>query len=348
MRVQNRRDRDYTADKYFYLLLGISIVIALIFKDTLFQYFMFRDVIFEGDIFNYIYWSLMIIMSIWSVEACVKQESLYHFVFAGVTPAMAVLTIRWFLAGFVIAKIIIVIFAIYITIIIVQLLKQVVRKREIFSLFLQAVYKSSSVLTVLSIIGALGFWTSGFVYEEPIVEFEEKVSSVDRGWEYNTEMLCMWREGAYADLEDEEKKQLWQALVDMESNYFGIDPPTVEIEIYDSNSSYAGYYNKQYNIISVGDSALEYPRERVLNILLHEVNHAYTRAIADSVEWKDIDDSDRQLRMYVDAYAYKEAEINYTSIEEDEEGYFNNALEKAARNYAEEWGPKYLQYIDEL
>ncbi len=294
----------------------ISIAVALVFKDTLFvRYFMFRDVIYEGDIFHYIYWGLMVIMSIWSTEACEKRESLYHFVFAGVTPAMAVLTMRWFLAGFIIAKILIVIFAIYIMIISIQILRQVIRKRKIVCSFLQAVYKSGSV---------------------------------DRGWEYNTEMLCMWKEGNYADLEDEEKKQLWQALIDMESNYFGIEPPTVEIETYAFNSRASGYYNKKMNIISIKDSVLDYPRENALGTLLHEVNHAYTVAVADTVDWKDIDDSDRQLRMYVDAYAYKEAEINYTSIEEDEEEYYNNALEIAARNYAEEWEPKYLQYIDEL
>lgn len=85
-----------------------------------------------------------------------------------------------------------------------------------------------------------------------------------------------------------------------------------------------------------------------MHILLHEVNPAYTMAVADSVEGKDTDDSNRQIRMYVDAYAYKEAEENYTPPEVDKEEYYNNALEIAARNYAEEWESRYLQYVDEL
>lgn len=38
---------------------------------------------------------------------------------------------------------------------------------------------------------------------------------------------------------------IMQALIDMESDYFGIKSPTVEIEMYDSNSSRDGYYNKK-------------------------------------------------------------------------------------------------------
>lgn len=327
----------------------MNIAIALIFREELFvRYFMFRGVIHEGDMLYYIYWGLMVPMSMWPLATLGKCKSRFRIVLAGLTPTMTVLTIRWLLQGFIVAGILTTIFVVYILVIVVQILSRVIRKKDAFWVILQAIYKGGAVLTALSIVGALGYWTSGFMYAEPVVEFEKIVSSIDRGWEYNTEMLRMWKEESYADLKDEEKKELWQALIDMESNYLGIASPTVEIETYDSNSTFDGYYNKKQDVISVRDSALGYPRERVLNILLHEVNHAYTRAIADSVDWKDIDDSDRQLRMYVDAYAYKEAEENYIQPEEDEEEYYNNALEVAARNYAKEWSPQYLQYIDEL
>lgn len=349
MRTQSQRNNDCTTDKYFYFLLGMNIAIALIFREDLFvRYFMLEGVICEGDIFFYIYWGLAILVSMWPIASLGKCKSKFHLAIAGVTPAIAVLIIRWSLAGFIIPKILIIMFIVYLLILVAQILSRVMRKQEVFMIILQAIYKSGFVLQVLSVVGVLGYLASGFAYAEPIVEFEKAVSSVDRGWEYNTDMLRMWKNEFYADLDDEEKKQLWQALIDMESNYWGIASPTVEIETYDFNSTREGYYNKEQNIISVRDSALGYPRERVLNILLHEVNHAYTRAIADSVDWKDIDDSDRQLRMYVDAYAYKEAEANYTQPEEDEEEYYSNALEIAARTYAEEWGPKYLQYIDAL
>lgn len=349
MKTQSRRKREDTASRYFYIVLGMGIVIALIFREDLFvRDFRFKGVIYDGEIFLYIYWGFLTLMSMRPMVAWGKCKSMLHVVVSGVTPAIAVLIIRWSLAGYIIPKILILIFAGYIFIIVAQILSRVMRKQEVFGVILQAVYKSGSVLKAVSIAGVLGYLVSGFSYAEPVVEFAEPASSIDRGWEDHTDMLRMWKEGVYEDLEDEEKKQLWQQLIDMESDYLGIDSPTVEIETYDVNSNRDGYYNKGENIISVSDSALDYSREEVMNTLLHEVNHAYTIAIADSVEWKDINDSDRQLRMYVDAYAYKEAEENYTQPEEDKEEYYNNVLEVAARNYAEEWGPKYLEYIDKL
>lgn len=349
MGTQSRRNNAYTTAKYCYFLLSMNIAIALIFKEDLFvRYFMFRGVIHEGNILCYLYLGLMVPMSMWPLATLGKCKSRLRIVLAGLTPAMTVLTIRWVLQGFIVAEILMAIFVVYILIIMAQILSLVIRKKDIFWIALQAIYKGGSVLTAVSIAGALGYWASGFIYAEPVVEFEEVVSSVDRGWEYNSDMLRMWKEETYADLKDEEKKELWQALIDMESNYFRIESPTVEIETYDPDLTRIGYYNKEQNMISIKDSVLDYSRENAMNILLHEVNHAYTMAVADTVEWKDIDDSDKQLRMYVDAYAYKEAEVNYTYPEEDEEEYYNNALEIAARNYAEDWGFRYIEYIDAL
>ena len=101
-------------------------------------------------------------------------------------------------------------------------------------------------------------------------------------------------------------------------------------------------------MISITDKEMDYPRERVLNILLHEINHVYTEAIADSVDWKDMDDKDKKLRMYVDAYIFKAAYENYTLPEEDRQAYYDNAAEVSARAYSEEWEEKYFQYIDAL
>ena len=48
-------------------------------------------------------------------------------------------------------------------------------------------------------------------------------------------------------------------------------------------------------IYQITDKPMDYLRERVLKILLHEINHIYTEAIANSVDWKDMDDKDKNL-----------------------------------------------------
>lgn len=60
------------------------------------------------------------------------------------------------------------------------------------------------------------------------------------------------------------------------------------------------------------------PREEVLDTLLHETHHAYVHKAVQSADWNDTD------------------------------SYYNNPIEVAAREYAEEWGPKYLQYADSI
>lgn len=58
----------------------------------------------------------------------------------------------------------------------------------------------------------------------------------------------MWKEDTYTILQDTEKKQLWQSLIDLESNYLGVETPTHEIEEYDINDKKDGCYSKEKNI----------------------------------------------------------------------------------------------------
>ena len=79
----------------------------------------------------------------------------------------------------------------------------------------------------------------------------------------------------------------------------------MEVEQYEAESERDGYYSKADQMISVTSKAWYYSRERMLEILLHEVNHAYTQAVADSVNWEDQYEDDHTLRMYADAYIFK-------------------------------------------
>ena len=59
-------------------------------------------------------------------------------------------------------------------------------------------------------------------------------------------------------------------------------------------------------------------------------------------------EKNRELRVYKDLQIYKQGIENYASADEDADLYYNNPIEAAAREYAEEWTWKYIEYIDSI
>lgn len=341
------RENKWTAKFYRYLQLMIALIIALIFTDELFGYFVLNDTVRDGDVLYGIYVICTSLIAGYGFELC-RNKCLLKIMMLGATPAMAILTIRGCLAGFIIARILVILFVVYSLIMCIQLVNILVKKKNIFYAILQNFHKSFSVLTLMSIMGAIGYCVATIEPLDKNRQIELVNDFDDRGWDANKNILSMWKENTYITLQDAEKKQLWQLTIDLESHYLGVESPTLEIEVYDVNDSTEGYFSEEKNIISITDEAINYPREQVLNILLHEINHAYTTAVAQSVDWKDINDKNKGLRMYADAYVLKAAYENYVSPEEDKQEYYDNFVEVSARAYAEEWEEKYFQYIDAL
>lgn len=97
------------------------------------------------------------------------------------------------------------------------------------------------------------------------------------------------------------------------------------------------------------EEMFDMPREEVLDTLLHETHHAYVHKAVQSVNWNDKNiEENKELRLYKDLQLYKQGIDNYISADVDPDSYYNNPIEVAAREYAEEWGPKYLQYADSI
>lgn len=68
-----------------------------------------------------------------------------------------------------------------------------------------------------------------------------------------------------------------------------------------------------------------------------------------SVDWDSREiEKNRELRVYKDLQMYKQGIENYASADEDADLYYNNPIEVAAREYAEEWTWKYIEYIDSI
>lgn len=162
----------------------------------------------------------------------------------------------------------------------------------------------------------------------------------------NRDTLRLWKENIYTDLSDQEKKSLFQDTIILECLYWGIDPVILEVETYKSETL-MGYYSDQYYTISIREEMFDMPREEVLDTLLHETHHAYVHKAVQSVDWNDKNiEENKELRLYKDLQLYKQGIDNYIPADVNPDSYYNNPIEVAAREYAEEWGPKYLQYAD--
>ena len=146
----------------------------------------------------------------------------------------------------------------------------------------------------------------------------------------------------------EEKKNLFQQLIDLECTYWGIEPVGLVVEEYESETL-MGYYVDEGYTISIREEMFDLPREEVINTLLHETHHAYVHELVESVDWGDKNvEKNKNLRIYKELYKYKEGIENYISAETDYDSYYNNPIEVAAREYADEWTGNYLNYIDRI
>ena len=333
----------FTAEFYPYLTAAVSILAGFTLKEKLFGYYIWNDVIYNGSGLKTVY---AVCTGVTAGFGCIRgRKSLWRILLMGMTPAMAVLTVRWWIEGFSAARLLSVLFAAYFLSMAVQIINRILKKKEVLDALMAAISRCLTALALLSAVGTAGYCAFGGGPMERDTHIILAKGFDDRGWDANREMLSKWQEENYAELSKEERLQLWQDTVDLEAAYWGHEAPAVVAEEYDAADNKDGYYSQELNVISVRNAALDYPREYALNILLHESNHAYNQAIANSVDWDD-KDVDRNLRMYKEAYVFKEAGEKYVLPEENEDAYLDNPLEKAARQYADEWVDKYLAYID--
>ena len=345
------KENSRIADVFPLGMSAVMIILWLLLKDSLFAYFFWDDEIHSGSILYFVY-VVTGVVNIWIVPDWCGNKSLMRMLAAGAAPAAAVMCLRWFFAGFITAKILVICAAVYTAVMLFQVIAAIVRKNtvkrkkaRIAGIGLNNIL---SVLTVISLAGMAGYCLTGMDSVDISGIARETVVDRGRAWDSNRELLKLWQEESYNELTDKEKQSLFQDLISLECMYWGIEPVNLEVETYESETR-IGYYVNEYYVISIRKEMFDMPREKAMNALLHETHHAYVHKAVESVDWDDKKvEENRELRFYKDLYMYKEGIENYILPEEDYDGYYNNSIEVAAREYAEEWTWRYLQYIDAI
>lgn len=326
-------------DGVFYTALLFLIISG---KTTL-RYISYRSVVISSMTLLGIYW---VLESLYGsvVMNSLKKKNLLWMVVIACSPWLVIRYIRWLATENPAARILLWVFGAYSLVILFQVAAHwFLKKGRKLKIFKRGLTKILSCLSLVALLGQGGYlWE----FQRP-PQTLASVKSAEEGklWESNQDYLKNWKEEIYETLTDDEKRELFQKLVELECLYLGIEPMNVEVEQYLSNSL-LGYYNHEDRIISISKEMLEASREEAMETLLHESHHAYAHRAADSVSWKDKDLM--ELRMYKDAFRWKKGFENYTSSMYNYEDYYNNPVEVDARAYSEKWTPVYLEYVDSL
>lgn len=327
-------------------MLAIMVIFWLTMKRFIFGYFIWMDEVYSGTVLNYVYIAVGISI-VWVIDDWCSNKSIIRMVTAGMTPIATVLALRWVFAGYITAKLLLAVMIIYSVFMAAQTIRVIVRKKRIRAAG-KGLNNILTVLSAVSLIGMAGYCLTGM----GLVNAPEDnvIAEAEDGqlWDSNQDILRPWKEETYAGLSDDEKRELFQQLVELECTYWGIEPVKLTVEEYDSESL-MGYYVDEAYIISIREEMFDMPREEVMETLLHETHHAYVHKAVESVDWDDEDiEKNKDLRIYKELRRYKEGIENYVQADTDYNSYYNNPIEVAAREYSEEWTTRYLDYIDRI
>ena len=144
-------------------------------------------------------------------------------------------------------------------------------KAKYFSLGINHI---SCALSAAALLGTAGYCLTGMDTVDAGIAGKVVTAEDGRAWDENREMLRQWKEDVYEELPDRDRQELFQALINLECGYWGIEPIPLEIETYESDTL-MGYYVDEYYVISIRKEMFDMPREEVMDTLLHEVHHAY-------------------------------------------------------------------------
>lgn len=274
----------FSATVFPFGMMATLVIVWMLMKRFIFGYFIWQDEIHSGAFLHYIYVAVGVLNALIVDDWC-KNRSIIRMAAAGVTPLATVLTLRWLFSGFITPKLLIVIMITYCVAIVFQTICIIVKKKKL-RVIGRGLNDILTALSVISIIGMSGYCLTGMdMADEPMVS-SITVTEDGKLWDSNQDMLRPWKEDKYADLSDEEKKKLFQQLIDLECTYWGIEPVGLVVEEYESETL-MGYYVDEDYIISIRDEMFDLPREEVINTLLHETHHAYVHELVESVDWRD-------------------------------------------------------------
>lgn len=162
-----------------------------------------------------------------------------------------------------------------------------------------------------------------------------------QAYEQDLQMLYdeQWTEAPVAD-----KLKVLNTVARIEAKYLGTDP----VQVYaaymqtDTQGKYDPKYEKIYINLQIISSHYS---SQALRTVLHEMYHHYQHTLCDMYE--DLPAQYHDLQMFAMVQQYRDEFENYNDGGADYEGYYDQAVERSARDYAEQEALVYLDFLHE-
>ncbi|MCR5755489.1 MAG: hypothetical protein K6G30_11860, partial [Acetatifactor sp.] len=163
----------------------------------------------------------------------------------------------------------------------------------------------------------------------------------------NIETVALLGRNKWGSLSVDEKLRVLRTVVNIERRYLGLyDDEIITCAVIGVPDERLGYYSVETNKICINYNHLCHGTgEEGLNIILHEIFHAYQNKCFDALQ--SLDGNYQTLRKFDDIKKWGENIENYISDDESGDDYYYQVLEIDAREYAEEASEDYYRKINQ-
>ena len=177
----------------------------------------------------------------------------------------------------------------------------------------------------------------------PSVKAADSSVLQDQTIEKQMETLVRLEEDTWQTLSLEEKLDALQTIANIERRYLGIPHEINVAAEYLEESHAAQYEERQHRIVINIDHLREGTAWDNVDTLTHEARHCYQHCLTEAYESADRDL--KSLRIFKEARTYMEEFSSYKDGDQDYEGYYNQACETDARDYAESAAYEYMSRV---
>lgn len=147
----------------------------------------------------------------------------------------------------------------------------------------------------------------------------------------NMSTIRLFDESEWARLSDQEKVNALQVIADIETHHLQIEPVTVVLCTIEGLA--AGQYRSLGRTVEIDpEKHSEYHPEEFIETVLHECRHAYQNDCVAAVHWEDPETANS---FYYSDFRRWQEELNSPVLyENDPDGYYQQSVERDARDYA--------------
>lgn len=184
------------------------------------------------------------------------------------------------------------------------------------------------VLLVLSLVYAGGQELEKRQGAKALLDRGQKEYLLDKNWE----ILRSFQPEVFSALSEEERVEAMNELALWETTYLGLEPVVVIDEVFESedkSSVVLGTYRDLDRIVRINHTVIEEgDRDACLNVLCHELYHAYQWALSEGVIGNGITELASIERWTEALIGYKASDVS------DYKEYYTQDVEATARGYA--------------